>query len=156
MSSAPHLRPAAQLEYGLRVVLDGAERTRPKIDAELKARIAFDALLAIQKRVCHLEIYPEDALIQEPLQRRFHFISGLPRSGSTLLSAILSQNPRFHANMSGPLGGMFDTMLSELSDHNEYSVFISNDQRRRMLKGLFDGYYGPEFSADVIFDTNRV
>jgi sulfotransferase len=95
-------------------------------------------------------------LTQEPLQRRFHFISGLPRSGSTLLSAILSQNPRFHASMSGPLGGMFDTMLGELSDHNEYSVFISNDQRRRILKGLFDGYYGSEFSADVIFDTNRV
>jgi sulfotransferase len=95
-------------------------------------------------------------LTQEPLQRRFHFISGLPRSGSTLLSAILSQNPRFHANMSGPLAGMFDAMLSELSDRNEFSVFISNDQRRRILKGLFDGYYGPEFSADVIFDTNRL
>jgi hypothetical protein len=27
--------------------------------------------------------------------RRLHFISGLPRSGSTLLSAILRQNPRF-------------------------------------------------------------
>ena len=105
MSSAPHLRPAAQLEYGLRVVLDGAERTRPKIDAELKARIAFDALLAIQKRVCHLEIYPEDALIQEPLQRRFHFISGLPRSGSTLLSAIFEPEPPVSCQYERPVGG---------------------------------------------------
>ncbi|WP_245424221.1 sulfotransferase family protein [Methylovirgula sp. 4M-Z18] len=95
-------------------------------------------------------------MTQELLQRRFHFISGLPRSGSTLLSAILSQNPRFQASMSSPLGSMFDTMLGELSDHNEYSVFITNDQRRRILKGLFDGYYGPEFGAGVIFDTNRV
>jgi len=95
-------------------------------------------------------------LTQEPLQRSFHFISGLPRSGSTLLSAILSQNPRFHAGMSSPLGGSFDTMLSQLSDHSEFSVFISNDQRRRILKGLFEGYYGPEFSAEVIFDTSRI
>ncbi|MDH2385123.1 sulfotransferase [Bradyrhizobium sp. CER78] len=95
-------------------------------------------------------------MAQKPLQRRFHFISGLPRSGSTLLSAILSQNPQFHASMSGPLAGMFDAMLSDLSDRNEYSVFISNDQRRRILRGLFDGYYGPEFNADVIFDTNRL
>jgi sulfotransferase len=73
-----------------------------------------------------------------------------------LLSAILSQNPRFHANMSGPLAGMFDAMLGELSDRNEFSVFISNAQRRRILKGLFDGYYGAEFSANVIFDTNRL
>lgn len=58
--------------------------------------------------------------------------------------------------MSGPLAGMFDTMLSEMSDRNEFSVFISNDQRRRILKGLVDGYYGPEFDADVIFDTNRI
>jgi hypothetical protein len=26
-----------------------------------------------------------------------HFISGLPRSGSTLLAALPRQNPRFHA-----------------------------------------------------------
>jgi len=90
------------------------------------------------------------------MERRFHFISGLPRSGSTLLSAILRQNPRFHAGMSGPIGGVFNTLLGELGGRNEYSVFINDDQRRRMLKGLFDQYYGPEFSADVVFDTNRI
>lgn len=26
-----------------------------------------------------------------------HFVSGLPRSGSTLLAALLHQNPRFQA-----------------------------------------------------------
>lgn len=89
------------------------------------------------------------------MERQFHFISGLPRSGSTLLSAILSQNPRFHAGMSGPLGGAFNTMLGELSGRNEYSVFVTDEQRRRMLKGLFDNYYGPEYAAEVVFDTNR-
>jgi len=34
---------------------------------------------------------------------RLHFISGLPRSGSTLLSAILRQNPRFYAGMTSPV-----------------------------------------------------
>jgi sulfotransferase len=29
------------------------------------------------------------------MRNRFHFISGLPRSGSTLLAALLRQNPRF-------------------------------------------------------------
>lgn len=90
------------------------------------------------------------------MNRRFHFISGLPRSGSTLLSAILSQNPRFHAAMSGPVGGAFSTLLGELSGRNEYSVFVSDLQRQRMLKGLFDNYYGPEYAAEVIFDTNRM
>ena len=35
--------------------------------------------------------------------RKFHFISGMPRSGSTLLAAILNQNPRFRAGMTSPL-----------------------------------------------------
>ena len=87
--------------------------------------------------------------------KQLHFISGLPRSGSTLLSAILGQNPRFHAGMSGPLAGAFSTMLGELSGRNEYSVFISDEQRQRMLRSLFDAYYGPEYAAEVVFDTNR-
>ena len=49
-----------------------------------------------------------------------HFISGLPRSGSTLLAALLRQNPRFEAGMSGPLAGLFGALLSEMSARNEY------------------------------------
>lgn len=37
------------------------------------------------------------------MQNTYHFISGLPRTGSTLLSAILSQNPAVYA---GKLGGL--------------------------------------------------
>ncbi|WP_081944750.1 sulfotransferase family protein [Sphingopyxis sp. MWB1] len=87
--------------------------------------------------------------------RPIYFISGLPRSGSTLLAALLRQNPRFHAHMSSPLAGMVDAMLGEMSDRNELSVFISDEQRRRVLRGLFEGYYGQDFAGDVIFDTNR-
>jgi sulfotransferase len=88
--------------------------------------------------------------------RSIHFISGLPRSGSTLLAALLRQNPRFHANMSGPLAGMVNAMLGEMSDRNEFSMFITDAQRRRTLQGLFDNYYGDEFATDVVFDTNRM
>ncbi|GLQ94350.1 sulfotransferase family protein [Dyella acidisoli] len=87
--------------------------------------------------------------------RSIHFISGLPRSGSTLLAALLRQNPRFHANMSGPLAGMANAMLGEMSERNEFSLFITNEQRRRVLLGLFENYYGNEFKAEVIFDTSR-
>jgi hypothetical protein len=36
-------------------------------------------------------------------------ISGLPRSGSTLLAAILRQNPCFHASVSTPLADLVAT-----------------------------------------------
>ncbi|MBT2748706.1 MULTISPECIES: sulfotransferase [unclassified Lysobacter] len=87
--------------------------------------------------------------------RPVHFISGLPRSGSTLLAALLRQNPRFHAHMSGPLAGMVDAMLGEMSGRSEFSVFITDEQRQRVLRGLFASYYGAEFATDVIFDTSR-
>lgn len=57
--------------------------------------------------------------------------------------------------MSGPVAGMFGNLLGEMSGRNEYSTFITDTQRRRMLRGLFENYYGPEFTAEVLFDTNR-
>jgi sulfotransferase len=83
-----------------------------------------------------------------------HFISGLPRSGSTLLAALLRQNPRFEAGMSGPLSGLFGALLGQMSARNEYSVFLDDVQRHRILRGLFDDFYA-DCTADVIFDTSR-
>jgi sulfotransferase len=83
-----------------------------------------------------------------------HFISGLPRSGSTLLAALLRQNPRFEAGMSGPLATLFGALLGQMSARNEFSVFIDDAKRRRILRGLFDNFYA-ECAAEVIFDTNR-
>jgi sulfotransferase len=83
-----------------------------------------------------------------------HFISGLPRSGSTLLAALLRQNPRFEAGMSGPLAGLFGALLGEMSARNEFSVFLDDAKRERILHGLFDNFYA-DCTVEVIFDTNR-
>ena len=85
----------------------------------------------------------------------YHFISGLPRSGSTLLSAILRQNPRFHAGITSPVASMLCAVLSQVSAGSEYATMVDTEQRRRLLRGLFDSYYG-HLSQDVIFDTNRM
>lgn len=92
---------------------------------------------------------------ENAVSRRFHFISGLPRSGSTLLGAVLAQNPGFHAGMSSPLGGMFEVLLKEMSVQNEFSVLFGDGVRRRVLRGLFDNYYADREAA-VVFDTNRI
>lgn len=85
---------------------------------------------------------------------KMHFISGLPRSGSTLLAALLRQNPRFEAGMSGPLAGLFGALLGQMSARSEYSVFIDDAKRERVLRGLFDSFYAG-CRAEVIFDTSR-
>lgn len=89
------------------------------------------------------------------MQNRLHFISGLPRSGSTLLAALLRQNPRFSAGMSSPVYALFRAMLNETSARNEGSVFIDNTIRKRLLKAVFDAYYAEAAPETVIFDTNR-
>ena len=88
---------------------------------------------------------------------RYHFITGLPRAGSTLLSALLLQNPRFHAGMTSPVGGLFRGMLNQLGAGSEFGPVVTTDQRRRLARGLFDSYYADQAaSKDVIFDTNRM
>jgi len=85
-----------------------------------------------------------------------HFISGLPRSGSTLLSALLRQNPRFVASITGPVGSLFNAMLGATSRRNEAAVFISDEQRERLLRACFTAYYADVGEDRVIFDTNRL
>lgn len=87
---------------------------------------------------------------------KLHFISGLPRSGSTLLSAILRQNPRFHAGMTSPLGDMISSLVAEMSGKNDFSVVISDEQRAAILRGVFQNFYGGFLGTDVVFDTGRV
>ena len=85
-----------------------------------------------------------------------HFISGLPRSGSTLLAALLRQNPRFSANMTSPVGSLFMAMLRETSQRNEAAVFFSDAQRARLLRSCFDAYYADVHPSQTVFDTNRL
>ena len=83
-----------------------------------------------------------------------HFISGLPRSGSTLLAAILRQNPQFHAAISSPLAGLLTAQIKCMSLH-EAAQFISDEQRLRILRAIVDSYYWDLSDKKVIFDTNR-
>ena len=87
---------------------------------------------------------------------QFHFISGLPRAGSTLLAALLRQNPRFHAGMTSPVGALFTNMVSQFSAGSEFGPIITQEQRQRLLRGVFTSYYADAHGKEVIFDTNRL
>lgn len=88
--------------------------------------------------------------------QKYHFISGLPRAGSTLLAAILRQNPRFHAGMSSPVGALVRNMLNQLGAGSEFGPVVTTEQRRRLARGMFDSYYADQAGKDIIFDTNRM
>ena len=90
------------------------------------------------------------------MENTIHFISGLPRAGSTLLSAILRQNPAFSAAMTSPVGALYMALESAMSRRHEASVFLDAGQRRALLRGVFAGYYHEADPATVVFDTNRL
>jgi len=91
-----------------------------------------------------------------PNASNFHFISGLPRSGSTLLAALLKQNPRFSAGMTSPVGALLSSMLNQFSAGSEFGPVIELAQRQRLLRGLFENFYEDQSDKEVIFDTNRM
>ena len=78
------------------------------------------------------------------MENGIHFISGLPRSGSTLLAGILKQNPRFHAGMTSPVGSLVSSMLRQMSQDNEAAVFIDDKKRETILKSCFAAFYHQE------------
>ena len=88
--------------------------------------------------------------------RKFHFISGLPRAGTTLLAAILNQNPRFRAGMTSPLADIMGVVMAEASSKNDFSFDVSDAQRVALLRGLVENFYSVEADAEVVFDTSRL
>lgn len=88
--------------------------------------------------------------------KTFHFISGLPRSGTTLLAAILNQNPRFRAGMTSPLADIMGVVIAEASSKNDFAFDVSDNQRVALLRGLIENFYSVDNEAQVVFDTSRL
>ena len=87
---------------------------------------------------------------------QYHFISGLPRSGSTLLAGLLRQNPQFHAAMSSPIAPLMGSCLEQIGAGSEFSPFFNESKRRDLCLSLANSYYSEHRDKDVIFDTNRI
>jgi sulfotransferase len=88
-----------------------------------------------------------------------HFISGFPRSGSTLLCGLLAQNPANHVTATNDL---VDLMASVRNQWTNCEGFIAQGidslkpRIRSLLRGMLDGFYAQEFAADkTVFDKSR-
>src|SRR5687768_8948648 len=91
------------------------------------------------------------------LKKTIHLISGLPRSGSTLLANLLAQNPRFQATASsGILDVLFNVrnIWDTLGEFRAMPPAASEAAKLRVFRGILDGYYA-DCSQPVIFDKSR-
>jgi sulfotransferase len=85
--------------------------------------------------------------------KQYYFISGLPRSGSTLLSAILKQNPDFYADIASPVQGIVNNIIDFMTGC-ENNLNLTEDRRRNILLSIFEGY-NQHLGTPVIFDSSR-
>lgn len=86
--------------------------------------------------------------------KEIHFISGLPRSGSTLLANLLMQNPRFHAT---PTSGLVDALVLVRNQWDSLETFTAapNDTGKlNFMRGAFSHYFD-NIERPVVFDKNR-
>ena len=73
--------------------------------------------------------------------KNIHFISGLPRAGTTLLSSILKQNPKFDSSISGPLARFTRAIIEESQSQGGYRFQCPPEKRKDLIHSVFDNYY---------------
>lgn len=88
------------------------------------------------------------------MSKKFHFITGLPRSGSTLLSALLKQNPKFHASITDPLATIVKGIIETSQEGPGMKYEVPIERRINTIRGTFEGFY-QHIDKPVIFNTNR-
>jgi sulfotransferase len=88
------------------------------------------------------------------MEKKYHFLAGLPRSGNTLLSAILNQNPDIYSSPLSPLSNtMFEAWQGFRFEHN-----VRNDENRKrttkLISSMPDAFYS-DIEKPIIIDREK-
>lgn len=93
--------------------------------------------------------------------KSFHVITGLPRSGSTLLCNILNQNPRFHASSTSVICQTLATISTLWSNSAEIKSDLVREPERTEIRmksamhALVKDWYSLDDGAEIVFDKSR-
>jgi sulfotransferase len=85
--------------------------------------------------------------------KTYYFDAGLPRSGSTLITALLNQNPQIHA---GTLSPVFEVMYytRDRLQGEQAQAFPKPEIFKKMVGTLIDTYYS-DVEEPVVVDKSR-
>jgi sulfotransferase len=86
--------------------------------------------------------------------KNFYFMAGLPRAGSTLLSSILNQNPRFYSGPSSPVLSTMYSVENHLMNDELYHGYPKPEQVHQIISNIIRQFYG-DVNQEVIIDKNR-
>ena len=88
------------------------------------------------------------------IDKKIYFLSGLPRTGSTLLGSILSQNPDIYVTPTSPL---YSLLVNTNEHFNLLSVQYTYDHdavSKRVYHAMIEAFYA-DIEQPVIFDKHR-
>lgn len=86
--------------------------------------------------------------------KKIYFLSGLPRSGSTLLGSILGQNPNITVTPTSPLLDLMCYTNESFQKLNNNYTFDYKKTSDAIYKGIIDNFYNL-FSTPIIIDKHR-
>ena len=86
--------------------------------------------------------------------KTLHFLSGLPRSGSTVLSSILNQNPEVYVTPTSPMLNVAVKMQEEWRNDPTVKANYYEEQARNITKAILPAFWQhrPE---PIIIDKGR-
>jgi len=88
------------------------------------------------------------------MSKKFYFVTGLPQSGSTLITNILSQNPEIHGEPISSLSVNISFLNQNWSRLEQNRIYPNEDAKIGSIKGLMDGYYS-HVKKPIIIDNDR-
>ena len=85
--------------------------------------------------------------------RKIHFISGLPRSGSTLLTNIILQNPKFASTATSSLIEFLLQIRDNWEKLESHKSYPDGQDKWSVISSVMQSYHNTD--RKVIFDKNR-
>lgn len=88
------------------------------------------------------------------IEKTFHFLAGLPRSGSTVLQSILSQNPDIYASATSPMMDMLFHTEQAWINTTQSATSGSVEQLNNIYAGVINGLYY-HVHQPIVIDKHR-
>jgi len=88
------------------------------------------------------------------MNKTYHFMAGLPRSGSTLLKSILNQNPNLFASPISPVMELMYWNEDYFKRSEQYEAYPKPKSAYRIISGMLDNFYF-DVEQPVIIDHCR-
>lgn len=86
--------------------------------------------------------------------KRVHFLSGLPRSGSTLLTVLLNQHPDIYCSQQSEILHVMETYKSTYPTFESVGLNVSTAHHESLYKNMMQAYYSEE-KKPIIIDNSR-